>query len=194
MLKTKLSPHEKTQIIDSLSKHIYSLWELPKRSHLQDCNLNNYCLSSQQHPFCAVIVAKMLGLTAVMLSFISFTHCHTWIDQLSIIDSNNQPIGAPGFIRGYGMSSHPSTIAMLKPHQYNDFQVLQTPTIPTNYQASAKQPSKTPISFVNPHRLRVTRQTVPSLLHQVVVLLLFATWRMGTSQRHILSQRNLIQV
>ena len=113
--------HEKTQIIDSLSKHIYSLWELPKRSHLQDCNLNNYCLSSQQHPFCAVIVAKMLGLTAIMLSFISFTHCHTWIDQLSIIDSNNQPIGAPGFIRGYGMSSHPSTIAMLKPHHYNDF-------------------------------------------------------------------------
>jgi hypothetical protein len=44
----------------------------------------------------------MLFKIIVLLGLLGRISGHTWIEQLSLVDQNDQPTGDPGFIRGYG--------------------------------------------------------------------------------------------
>ncbi len=50
-------------------------------------------------------MSPLIGLY-LLVNLFSRVSCHTWIEQLSLVDQNGQPVGDPGFIRGYGQCIH----------------------------------------------------------------------------------------
>lgn len=47
-------------------------------------------------------MTTMFFKSILLFSILGQISCHTWIEQLSLVDQNDQPTGDPGFIRGYG--------------------------------------------------------------------------------------------
>ncbi|KIW09686.1 hypothetical protein PV08_12073 [Exophiala spinifera] len=43
----------------------------------------------------------LLAGIGLLLCSLNLVNCHTWIEQLSLVDQDGQPVGDPGFIRGY---------------------------------------------------------------------------------------------
>jgi hypothetical protein len=41
----------------------------------------------------------------LVVSLITLSQAHTWIEELSVVNSTDGLIGAPGYPRGFGLSS-----------------------------------------------------------------------------------------
>ena len=46
----------------------------------------------------------MLSILSALLFILRIVSAHTWIEQLSLVDDNENFVGDPGFIRGFGKS------------------------------------------------------------------------------------------
>lgn len=51
-------------------------------------------------------ITNMFFKIIVVFGILGQIGCHTWIEQLSLVDQDGQPTGDPGFIRGYGQWRH----------------------------------------------------------------------------------------